>query len=142
MPGKKTIVDDTFGSRALIVFDDLFKDTRFAAMLVLRGNRLCISVESPVYNLSLSTLKFDCRRFEIEVRNHLDTVIRLFEWRDDREDQIYLIFSTIQLRNNWLYTFRNIGIRIHNDNDIVDREKRVQFMRSSVSMPTIATYSK
>lgn len=142
MPGKKTTVDDTFGSRVMIVFDDIFKDTRFAGMLLLRGYRLSISVESPVYNLRLSTLHFDCRRFEIEVRKHLDTVIRLFEFRNDKEDEVYLIFHTIQLRNNWLYTFKNIGIPIHDENDHVDRQKRVQFMRPSVSMPTIPTYSK
>ena len=142
MPGKKTTVDNAFGSRVMIVFDDIFKDTRFAGMLLLRGHRLSISVESPVYNLSLSTLHFHCHRFEIEVRKHLDTVIRLFEFRDEEQDEIYLIFHTIQLRNNWLYTFKNIGIPIHDENDHVDRQKRVQCMRSSVSMPTIPTYSK
>lgn len=142
MPGKKNDVDDTFGSRVMIVFDDIFRNTRFAGMLVLRCNRLSISVESPVYNLKLSTLHFDCRRFKIEVRKHLDTVIRLFESRDGEEDEIYLIFHTIQLRNNWLYTFKNIGIPIYDENDHVERQKRVQFMRSSVSMPTIPTYSK
>ena len=142
MPDKKKNVDDSFGSRVMIVFDDIFKDTRFAGMIVLRGHRLSIAVESPVYNLSLSTLHFDCRRFQIEVRKHLDTVIRLFEFRDGEEDEIYLLFSTIQLRNNWLYTFKNIGINIYDENDHVDRQKRVQFMRYSVSMPTIPTYSK
>ena len=142
MPDKKKNVDDSFGSRVMIVFDDIFKDTRFAGMLVLKGHRLSIAVESPVYNLSLSTLHFDCRRFEIEVRKHLDTVIRLFEFRDGKEDEVYLIFHTIQLRNNWLYTFKNIGMTIYDENDHVDRQKRVQFMRSSVSMPTIPTYSK